>query len=97
MLEVVFDKAMIVGTKEDGSVNEITKVTLREPTAGDLRGLSLTKLFSDMRVDDWSILLSRITSPSINEGFINLMSIKDYSKLTEAVAMLIEGETEKKA
>lgn len=44
----------------------ITHVTLRKPTAGELRGVSLSELLQ-MKVDALQVVLPRITSPMLHK------------------------------
>ena len=92
--EVILRNPAILGQTEGWANNETKRITLREPTAGDLRGLSLKSLVVDSKSDDWVVLLSRISSPAIPIASINLMSMKDFSKLI-AGALEMLGEDEK--
>lgn len=86
------EKSLIVGTKDDGSFNEITKITFREPTAGDLRGLSLKSLLADTRADDWMTLLSRVSFPSVSKEVLSMMNIKDFTNCVAAIMEILGDE-----
>ena len=93
--EITLKDPVVLGQTESGASNETTKITLREPTAGDLRGLSLKSLIADSKSDEWVILLSRITAPALPVASINLMNMKDFSRLIAgALEILGEDETE---
>ena len=91
--EIILKNAVVLGTKEDGTILEVNTIILREPTAGDLRGLSLKSLVVDSKSDDWVVLLSRISQPALPVASINMMGMKDFSKLI-AGALEILGEDE---
>ena len=82
--EIILQKPVILGVDQIGNTTETTKVTLREPTAGDLRGLSLRSLVVDSKSDDWIVLLSRISTPALPIAAINLIGMKDFSRLIAA-------------
>ena len=63
----------------------ITAVTLRRPTAGELRGLSLTSLLQ-MEVDTLQKVLPRITSPILTEPDVAKMDPADLVQLGAKVA-----------
>ena len=91
--EIILKNPATLGTKEDGTTLETTKIILREPTAGDLRGLSLKSLVVDSKSDDWIVLLSRISQPALPVASINIMGMKDFSRMI-AGALEILGEDE---
>ncbi|MDR2008098.1 MAG: phage tail assembly protein [Alphaproteobacteria bacterium] len=91
--EIILKTPIILGTKEDGSISETSKVILREPTAGDLRGLSLKSLVVDSNSSDWIILLTRISQPNLSSAAINIMPMRDFSKLIAGVLEML-GEDE---
>lgn len=96
--EITLKNPVIIGQTENGNTKETTKISLREPTAGDLRGLSLKSLVVDTKGDDWIVLLSRISVPSIPIASINLISMKDFSNLIAgALEMLGEEEETEEA
>lgn len=63
--------------------NVITHVTLRKPTAGDLRGTTLNAL-ANLDVDAMRKVLPRITNPTLTEA--------DISRLAPADLMQLGGE-----
>jgi hypothetical protein len=78
---------LVIG-REGGEFKHLDKIEFREPTAGDLRGLTLTKVF-ESDIDSWLILLSRITTPKISTQFLERMNAADMSMLiNKAVSFL---------
>ena len=71
---------------------KITEITLREPTAGELRGIKLLDLLQ-IEYAAYEQLLPRITNPALNVGQISSLKSSDYMKIcTAAVAFF--GDTE---
>ena len=58
----------------------IAEVTLRKPTAGELRGVSLTDLLQ-MNVDALSTVLPRVTTPTLTKHDIGTMDPADLVQL----------------
>ncbi len=86
-----FANPLIIGLNDDGNFKYLNSVSFREPTAGDLRGLSLMKIF-ESDVDSWLILLSRITLPRINMEFLNKMSLTDTPNIIAKILGLLGNE-----
>lgn len=74
--------------------SEITAVTLREPKAGEMRGLKLTDVLT-MDVSALTKLLPRITSPALGPDEILALSSRDFMQLAEGVVMFFASEDEK--
>lgn len=71
---------------------EIKEISLRRPTAGELRGLKILDLIN---LDTNSLMnfIPRVTVPSINSQELNLMSPSDFVTLaSESVAFLAPRE-----
>ncbi len=83
-----FINPIVAGVNSDGSMKYLSEVSFREPTAGDLRGLSLVKIF-ESDVDSWLILLSRITTPMIHKEFLDKMSLSDTPNIIAKVLGLL--------
>lgn len=74
---------------ETQDLKYLEEIKFREPTAGDLRGLSLMKVFeSDM--DSWTILLSRICEPKINPELLKNLGLKDICELIGKVLNFLQ-------
>lgn len=63
----------------------ITEVVLRKPSAGELRGVNLTDLLQ-MSVDALTIVLPRITTPTLLKEDVRTMDPADLVQLGAAVA-----------
>jgi hypothetical protein len=92
--EITLKSPVILCTKEDGATSETNKISLREPTAGDLRGLSLKTLLSDNTTNDWVIFLNRISSPKIPLASFDIMTASDFVSLVFAVTQILNGVEE---
>lgn len=64
--------------------NSITVIEVRKPNVGSLRGLSLQNVLQ-WDVNTMTTLLTRITSPVLNESEIRNMDIPDFTALNVAV------------
>lgn len=64
--------------KRDDQV--IEEVTVREPSSGELRGLSLADLLN-LEVDALQILLPRVTTPTINKQEVAKLAPSDLVQL----------------
>jgi hypothetical protein len=58
----------------------ITEVALRKPTAGELRGVSLTDLLQ-MNVDALAVVLPRVTTPTLTKADIAAMDPADLVQM----------------
>lgn len=63
----------------------IEAVTLRKPTAGELRGVSLTDILQ-MNVDALTVVLPRISTPTLLKQDVTAMDPADLVQLWSAVA-----------
>lgn len=63
----------------------IAEVTLRKPNAGELRGVSLTALLQ-MDVDALTVVLPRISTPTLLKHDITAMDPADLVQLGSTVA-----------
>ncbi len=77
--------------REDKDDKKITELSVREPTAGDLRGI---KLLDVMQMDTtaYAELIPRIVTPVITRCDFNQLSLADFTQLATAVAGFIEGD-----
>lgn len=67
----------------------ITAITLRKPSAGELRGLSLVNLIQ-MEVSALTTVLPRITTPVLTTEEINRLDLADLMQLgTEVAGFLV--------
>ena len=70
----------------------IDKVTLRKPTAGELRGVSLTELLQ-MKVDALQAVLPRITQPMLHKQETHALDPADLVNMgTVVVGFLLTKE-----
>lgn len=79
---------------------QITSVQLRKPSAGELRGISLTAL-AQMEVSEICKVLPRISTPTLSEDELNKMDIADLTQMGGQVvsfllpkAVMAEYQTE---
>lgn len=63
----------------------ITDITLRKPSAGELRGLSLANLIQ-VEVTTLTTVLPRITTPALTSEEINRLDLADLMQLGSEVA-----------
>ena len=74
---------------------EITEVTLRKPSAGELRGVSLAELLQ-MKVDALQTVLPRITTPILHKQDMATLDPADLvSMATVVVGFLLTKETKR--
>ena len=75
--------------------SEITEVTLRKPSAGELRGVSLAELLQ-MKVDALQTVLPRITSPILHKQDMATLDPADLVNMgTVVVGFLLTKETKR--
>lgn len=74
----------------------ITEITLRKPSAGELRGLSLVSLLQ-MEVTALTTVLPRITSPALTSDEINRLDLPDLMQLGSEVAGFLVPKSAKVA
>lgn len=85
MSKIELKKAIIRGDKE------IKSVELREPNAGEMRGLRLNDLLN-ADVDAVMTMLPRITSPSLQKHEINELNPVDLANLSgEIMSFFIDA------
>ena len=73
----------------------IDKVTLRKPTSGELRGVSLTELLQ-MKVDALQTVLPRITNPILHKQDMATLDPADLVNMgTVVVGFLLTKETKR--
>lgn len=65
--------------------NKIESVTLRKPTSGELRGVSLTDILQ-MNVDALTVVLPRISTPTLLKQDVTAMDPADLVQLGSTVA-----------
>lgn len=84
---VELDNPIVRGTGE--STQKITKVTLRKPRAGELRGLRLGDV-ATLDVNALITLIPRITEPVINETEVADMDIEDITAIGAKIQSFLE-------
>lgn len=62
----------------------VSEISLREPTAGELRGVKLLDLMQ-FEYSGFEALLPRITTPALSPGQVAALKPKDYLKLCAGV------------
>lgn len=67
---------------------EINKVGLRKPSAGELRGISLNALM-ELEVRALQVLLPRITSPSLTRHEVDGLSLPDLAEIGTEVGLFL--------
>ena len=70
---------------------EIGEIDLREPSAGELRGVSLGEL-SQLNTDAVLKLLPRLTLPAITENEADDMPVSDLMKFASAIYDMLQGK-----
>ncbi|CAM3042350.1 phage tail assembly protein [Dichelobacter nodosus] len=76
-----------------GDKNEITRVELREPSAGELRGLKLLDVVA-MDVNALVELLPRITTPSLSPIELRAMNLVDFTELAKGIGEFFSEKEE---
>ena len=72
----------------------IAEITLRKPSAGELRGLSLVSLLQ-MEVTALTTVLPRITSPALTNDEINRLDLPDLMQVGGEVASFLVPKSAK--
>ncbi|WP_392565133.1 phage tail assembly protein [Utexia brackfieldae] len=65
--------------------NEITKVTVRKPVTGDLRGVKLLN-FVDADIDSLAKVLPRISTPTLSEQDVYQMDLSDLTQFVVEIS-----------
>lgn len=65
---------------------EIEELSLREPVAGDLKGVSLRSLGEDTKADDLLKIACNIVEPKLPIGVLESLPIKDFIAITNVIA-----------
>jgi len=75
--------------------DQVSEITLREPSPGELRGVKLSNLLQ-LDVATVITVLPRVTAPYLDEGTISKLPMRDFTKLaTGLVGFFVDaGETE---
>lgn len=89
MKKITLNRPLVMGERE------IHTLELREPTAGDCRGISLMELFSQMNPEAYIQLLPRITTPSITVAQGAQLSLPDLTKIMQALSEFFERQSPK--
>lgn len=85
-------KTITLDTPLKRGEQSITSVSLRKPTSGELRGLSLSSLLT-LDVDELGKLLPRITSPILHEQDIKQLDPADLVELgTGAISFFVKKD-----
>jgi hypothetical protein len=74
----------------------INTITLRKPSAGELRGLSLVSLLQ-MEVTALTTVLPRITTPALTSDEINRLDLPDLMQFGSEVASFLVPKSAKVA
>lgn len=73
---------------------QITEITLHEPNAGALRGLSLGDVIN-AKVDAVITLIPRVSEPKITEAEMRDMNLRDLAMLAGGISDFFLTEAEK--
>lgn len=65
---------------------EMQELYVREPLAGDLKGVSLRSLGEDTKVDDLLKIAANIVEPKLPIGILESLPIKDFVAITNLIA-----------
>ncbi len=84
-------KTITLNTPITRGDTHISSLEMREPLAGDLRGLSLHSVLT-FDIDAMVILLPRITQPALIDSEIKKMRIRDITTLAQEVAGFLVDE-----
>jgi hypothetical protein len=74
-----------------GDKKEIKSIDIREPKAGDMRGISVLDVMR-LEVSAYRELLPRITSPIITKAQIDDMYFCDITKMMDKVSDFLEAK-----
>lgn len=69
----------------------IKSLEIREPTAGELRGIKLLDV-AQMDASAYAELLPRISTPAVTVGEFNQMAMADLMQVMTTVAGMFEGK-----
>lgn len=78
MNKITLSKPIKMGDKE------ITEIDIREPTAGELRGVKISDIVQ-VDVAAFELLLPRITNPALSSSHVSQLSLKDFAKFSRQV------------
>lgn len=70
---------------------EITEIEIREPKAGELRGIKLLDVVQ-MDATAYAELLPRISQPVLTKDEFNQLSMSDFAQVTTCIAQFFEGK-----
>lgn len=65
---------------------EMQELYLREPLAGDLKGVSLRSLGEDTKAEDLLKIACNILEPKLPMGVLETIPIKDFVSITNVIA-----------
>lgn len=87
MREIEFENPIKIGGKD------VKKITLREPTAGELRGLKLTDV---LQGDAGALitLIPRIATPAMTEAEVAGLKPGQFGRLFSGVVGFFSGEAD---
>lgn len=91
MKKISLNKPILMGE------HQIHCLELREPTAGDCRGISLIDLFQHMNPEAYMQLLPRITSPAITSAQVASLSLPDLAKVMQVMGEFFNEVAPKEA
>lgn len=76
--------------------NEITSITLHEPNAGSLRGISISDLLN-LNTDAITKLIPRISDPKLTEQEMQRFGLRDLANMGGAIANFFLTDEERAA
>ncbi len=90
------DNTITLDTPIKSGDSVIKSVTLRTPTAGELRGVKLMDI-AQLDVAAYAELLPRITTPALTKAQIHAMSLPDIMQFMGKVGAMFEGKQSQEA
>lgn len=94
MADVKLETVKLLQPIERGETT-IDEITVRKPTAGELRGLNIVDIMR-MDVDGMFKLLPRITNPVLSEGELSAMNADDFAELAGTATLFFSQENASK-
>lgn len=71
---------------------DITKITIRKPLAGDLRGVKLLN-FVDADIDSLAKVLPRISTPTLSEQDVYNMDLADLTNVVVEISVFLKPKS----
>jgi len=85
-------KEIILSNPIINGKTEITKITIRKPLAGDLRGVKLLN-FVDADIDSLAKVLPRISTPTLSEQDVYNMDLTDLTGVVVEMSSFLKPKS----